>query len=199
MAQSKVTIISNAVTIIGHKPISSLDDQDDLVVSAEQAYDLIVPAVLSNGNWRFAVQIQQLTKSVEVPPIGSPWTAIYLLPAGYLKNTRIYPQNYQYDIYENSKIYSSWSGDIWMEYQFVPDPSKFTASFSYYIVHEIAAYLCLSSAQKTDYYTVIENKRIQTLAISSASDAQNRPNSHQATFPVLNNREIGGIVSNING
>jgi len=199
MAQSKVTILSNAISQLGHKPISTLTDPDDLVLAAEQAYDLLVPSILSTGNWRFSVQIQQLTKSIETPPSGSPWTAIYLLPAGYLKNVRIYPQNYQYDIYENSKIYSTWSGEIWMEYQFVPDPSRFTASFSHYITYEIAAYLCLSSAQKTEYYTVIENKRIQTLAMAAASDAQNRPNFHQAIFPVLNNREIGGIVSNING
>lgn len=199
MATGKTLIISNAIVQVGHKPIQTLDEGDDLVVAAEQAYDMLLPSVLSCGNWRFATQIAQLSKSVEVPPSGSRWTSVYQLPAGYLKNTRIWPQNYDYDIYENLKIYSNWSGDIWMEYMFVPDVSRFTPSFVNYFVYEIAAYLALSNAQKPEYYNVLENKRVQMLAMASALDAQNRPNYSQVDFPVLSNRSIGGIVGNTNG
>lgn len=197
MANSKVAIISNAICLLGHKPIITLDNADDLTVSAEQAYDLLLPAVLSVGNWRFSVQIAQLSKSVEVPPNTSPWTAIYLLPAGYLKNVRLYPQNYNYEIYESNKIYCNWSGDVFMEYQFVPEVSQFTPSFTAYFIYEIAAYLCLSNAQNPSYYSVIEGRRQTALAMAAAADAQNRPNFSQVVFPVLSNREIGG-VTNIN-
>jgi hypothetical protein len=141
MAQSKVSICSNAVTLLGHAPIVSFDDGDQMVVAAEQAFDLLYPAVLSENNWRFATQIQQLSMSVEVPP--QPWAAIYLLPAGWLKTIRVYPNIYVWDIYENSKIYAQFNG-VW--------------------------------------YAAVE--------------AQNRPQFTQATFPVLNNRQLGTIIGN---
>lgn len=196
---TKTVIISNAISVLGHKPIITLDDADDLVVAAEQAFDMLYPSVLAMGNWRFATQIAQLSKSVEVPPSGSNWSTVYLLPAGYLKNIRVYPQNYAYEIYENNKLYTGWNGAVWMEYIFQPDVSKLPPQFVQYFTMEIAAYLALSNAQKPEYYNVIEGRRIQALAMASATDAQNRPNFSQVDFPVLSNRNIGGIIGNING
>jgi len=196
---TKTLILSNALTQLGHKPIISLDNPDDLTIAAEQACDMLLPAILSSGNWRFAIQIAQLAKSTMIPPTGSYWTTIYLLPAGYLRNIRIYPQNYDYEIYQSSQIYSNWNGNYWMEYAFQPDYSLLTWNFVHYFVYEIAAYLALSNAQKPEYYQVLENKRIQALAMASATDASNRPNFVQAVFPMLQQRHIGGIIGNING
>ncbi len=41
MAYTKTSIISLAVQILGHKPIITLDNADDLVISAEQAFDIL--------------------------------------------------------------------------------------------------------------------------------------------------------------
>ena len=197
MAVNKTSIVSQAVQIMGHKPIQTLDQADDMVIAAEQAYDMLLPAVLSAGNWRFATQIAQLSKSVETPPPNTYWTSIYLLPAGYLKNTRIWPQNFDYEIYENNRLYTNWGGQaMYMEYMFVPDVSRLTPLFINYFVYEIAALLALSTAQKPEYYQVIEAKRIQMWALAAAADAQNRPNFSQVNFPVLGQRDIGGLIGN---
>lgn len=194
MAESKVSIISNAITQLGHAPITSLISGDQMVVSAEQAFDMLYPAVLAENNWRFASQIQQLSLSVEVPP--TPWQKIYLLPAGWLKTIRVYPNIYVWDIYENSKIYAQYSGEWFMEYVFQPDISKLPAHFVKYFVFEIAAYLALSNAQRPDFYAPLEAKRVQAYAMAAAVEAQNRPQFTQATFPVLNNRMLGTIIGN---
>lgn len=194
MAQSKVTIISNSITLLGHPPISSLSSGDNMVVSAEQAFDMLLPSILAESNWRFATQIQQLSESVETPP--PQWKSIYLLPAGWLKTIRVYPQTYAWDIYENSKVYSQFSGEFWMEYIFQPDISKLPSYFVKYFCYEIAAYLALSNAQRPDYYQQLEVKRTLELAKAAAIDAQNRPQFSQATFPVLNNRYMSGIIGN---
>lgn len=191
---SKVGIISNAICMLGHAPIVSLTNQDSMITAAEQAFDMLLPAVLSQNNWRFATQIQQLSESVEVPPL--PWTAIYLLPAGWLKTIRVYPNIYVWDIYENSKIYAQYQGTWFMEYVFVPDISKLPAHFVYYFTFEIAAYLALSSAQQSSYFSVIESKRVTAFAMCAAVEAQNRPQFTQVTFPVLNNRQLGTIIGN---
>lgn len=201
MATTKTSIISLAVMLLGHKPIQSLADADDLVISAEQAFDILLPSVLSTGNWRFAMQIQQLSLSVNIPPVQSGWQNIYDLPSGYLKNIRIIPQNYVYEIYCNSQIYCNWGTmtPIYMEYAFLPDISQLPMVFVNYFIYEIAAFLALSNAQKVDYYKVLEEKRITQLAIAAATDAQNRPQFSQVNFPMLSQRNITGIIGNVIG
>lgn len=199
MAQTKTIIVSNAISQLGHKPIQTLDNPDELTLAAEQAYDMLLPSVLSSGNWRFAVQIAQLSRLPETPPSGSYWSTVYQLPAGYLSNIRVYPQNYAYDIYNNNRLFTNWYGDVWMEYTFLVPPDKLPAHFVNYFVYEIAAFLALSNAEKPEYYATLEQKRITQLAMASATDAKNRPNFSQVDFPVLSNRYIGGIIGNVNG
>ncbi len=187
-------MISNAITMLGHAPIVSLENGDQMVVAAEQAFDMLLPSVLARNNWRFAIQIQQLSESVEVPPI--PWKTIYLLPAGWLKTIRVYPNIYVWDIYENSKIYAQFQGTWYMEYVFQPSISKLPAHFIEYFCYEIAAYLALSSAQRPDFFAPLEAKRIASFAMCAAIEAQNRPQFTQATFPVLANRNLGTIIGN---
>lgn len=194
MAITKVQIISNALLQLGLAPISSLDGGSAMVVAAEAAFDLKLPSVLSMGNWRFAVQIQQLSLLSELPP--EPWKAIYMLPAGYLKTIRLYPNIYAWDIYKNEHIYAYYSGRLAMEYVFMPDVSHLPAHFVDYFVYEIAAYLALSNAQKVEFYSALEAKRVQMQAMANAIETQNRPQFSQVSFPVLDNRYLGGIIGN---
>ena len=196
MAWTKTKIVSLAVMLLGHKPIQTLNNQDDLVTAADQAYDMLLPSILSTGNWRFAIQIQQLTLSSMVPPLQTGWQNIYLLPSGYLKNIRIIPQNYVYEIYSNSQIWCNWGTQtpVYMEYAYLPDVSQLPDYFINYFIYEIAIFPCLSSAQKPDYYRVLEAKRVQQMAIAAATDAQNRPQLAPVILPVLANRNITGII-----
>jgi hypothetical protein len=201
MAVTKTSIISLAVMLLGHKPVTTLDNADDLVIAAEQAFDMLLPSVLSTGNWRFSMQIQQLTLSPIIPPIDTNWQNIYYLPAGYLKNIRIIPNNYVYEIYAGGLIYCNWGTEtpIYMEYSFLPPISQLPLSFVNYFIYEIAIFLGLASAQKPDYYSVLEAKRNTQWAIAAATDAQNRPQFSQVDIPVLNKRNITGIIGNVIG
>ena len=196
MAYSKTSIISLAVQLLGHKPIQTLDDADDLVISAEQAYDILLPSVLATGNWRFAMQIQQLVLSTEVPPPQTNFNQIYLLPAGYLKNIRIIPQNYVYEIYSNNQIWCNWGtqSPIYMEFAYVPALATIPAYFINYFIYEIATFLCLSSAQKPDYFAALEAKKEKQWAIAAAADSQNRPQFVQWEIPMLTKRNVTGII-----
>lgn len=171
------------------------------MTAAEQAFDMLLPSVLSTCNWRFAIQIAQLSLSPIVPPTGTNWTSVYYLPAGFLKNIRIIPQNYVYEIYTGNLIYTNWGTDtpVYMEYAFQPDISLLPMSFVNYFIYEIASFLALGSAQKPEYFAALEQKRIMALAVAAAGDAQNRPQASQVSIPVLNNRNITGIISNVIG
>ena len=194
MAQSKVSIISNSLALLGHAPITSLINGDQLVVAAEQAFDMLLPSVLCKNNWRFATQIQQLSQSADPAPF--PWYTIYLLPSGWLKTIRVYPNLYVWDIYYGQYVYAQFTGSFYMEYVFQPDPSLLPPHFIEYFVYEIAVYLALSSAQRPDYFAALEAKRITQFAMCAAIEAQNRPQFTQAIFPVLNNRMLGTVIGN---
>jgi hypothetical protein len=182
--------------LLGHKPITTLDNADDLVIAAEQAFDILLPSILAQGNWRFACQIQQLSLSPIIPPIDTNWQNVYYLPSGYLKNIRIIPNNYVYEIYAGSLIYCNWGTEtaVFMEYIFLPDISQLPDYFVTYFIYEIACFLALSSAQKSDYHQVLEAKRILQMGMAHAVDAQNRPQYNQVDIPVLNQRNITGII-----
>lgn len=184
--------------LLGHKPIQTLSPADDMVIAAEQAFDIILPSVLSTGNWRFSMQIQQLVLSTEVPPPQTGFNQIYLLPAGYLKNIRIIPQNYVYEIYSNNQIWCNWGvqSPVYMEYAFLPDIAQLPAYFINYFIYEIATFSALASAQKPDYMAALEQKKNVQWAIAAATDAQNRPQFNEWEIPMLTKRNISGIIGN---
>lgn len=194
MAVTKTQIISNALLQLGHAPISSLIDGDALVVAAESAYDMKLPSVLSQGNWRFAVQRGQLSLLNSSPP--PPWQYEYSLPAGYLKTIMIYPNSLAWDIYNNDRLYTYTNNTLYMEYVFQPDVSRLPAHFVDYFVYEIAAYLALSNAEQMGYYQLLEKKRVSMQAMANAIETQNRPNFSQVSFPVLDNRYVSGLIAN---
>lgn len=196
MAYTKTSIISLAVMTLGHKPIQTLDNADDMVIAAEQAFDILLPSVLGTGNWRFAMRISQLTLSTEIPPPQTNFSQIYLLPPGYLKNIRIIPQNYVYEIYSNSQIWCNWGtqSPVFMEYAFLPDIATLTAVFINYFIYEISTFICLANAQKPDYFDALEKKKNIQWAIAAAADAQNRPQMNDVDIPILTKRNITGII-----
>lgn len=196
MAYTKTSIISLAVMQLGHKPIQTLDNADDMVIAAEQAFDILLPSILGTGAWRFAIQIQQLVLSTEIPPPQTNFQNIYLLPAGYLKNIRIIPQNYVYEIYSNNQIWCNWGTltPVYMEYAYVPAIATIPATFINYFIWEIAGLICLPSAQKPDFVAYIQAQKERQWAIAAASDASNRPQTSQVSIPVLDKRNITGII-----
>jgi hypothetical protein len=200
MAVTKTVIISNAITLLGHAPIISLVNGDKMVVAAEQAFDLLLPTILSENNWRFATTIQPLTLLLETPP--APWTASYQLPSGFLKLLRLYPNIYEFDLYNNNRLYtflgvpSNDGQPFSIEYVFMPEISQLPARFVKYFIFEIANYLALSNAQRPDYAAYIRQQCQAEFAMAAANEAQNRPQYSQVLFPVLTNRCIGGFIGN---
>lgn len=196
MAYTKTSIISLAVMLLGHDPVTTLDDADKMVIAAEQAFDILLPSILSRGNWRFAIKIEQLVLSSQIPPLQTNFQQIYLLPAGYLKNIRIIPQNYVYEIYSNSQIWCNWGtqSPVFMEFAYLPAIATLPASFVNYFIYEIAMFLCLSSAQKPDYFTALSAEKNNQWAIAAAVDAQNRPQFVEWEIPMLTKRNITGII-----
>lgn len=196
MAFTRVQIISHALTLLGRKPISSLNNQGDLVNSADQAFDLLYTSVLSTSFWRFATTISELAKLNEVP-IGKYWLYSYMLPSDYLKLVHLYPPIYDFELYKNSRLYSNYNNDtcpLYVEYIFKPDETLLPSYFVKYFAYELASYLALSNAQVPDYAPELERRRTIELAIAQAADTQNRPQTSLKNIPMLSLRYVSTFV-----
>lgn len=272
---TQLNIISNSLSLLGRSPITTLSSPDEITAAAIQAYDLLLPGVLSRNNWRFATKIGNIYRQVypitavagaiitatssgfvaspttiefettgtlptstpqvttattyyavvvaadtfnvyetyqdaiaatnaitfanigtgtnSVAKIANPesqWKSIYTIPSDFLKLIRMHPQNYQYEMYGNEYYSTGRDNILTLEYIYQPDPANFPQRFTEYFVYEIAAYLALSNAQRPDFYSVLEQKRQLAFAMAAASEAQNRPNFTQASFPMLDARNV---------
>lgn len=197
MPLTKVQAISQSLTLMGLKPIQNLLNQSDIVTAADAAFDMLLPNILSVHFWRFATRIQQLNRVLPVP-IGGYWMFAYQLPADYLKLVHLWPHNYDYEMYENHKMYSNFNDQftpLFIEYTFLPVITDIPDYFWKYFVFELAAYLALSNAQKPEFYQILEPRRMGELGIALAADAQNRPQTPLQSMPMLTRRFVSTFAS----
>ena len=197
MPLTRVQIISQALTIMGLKPIQNLLNQSDIVTAADQAFDMLLPNIISKHFWRFATTIAQLNRLVAVP-IGGYWKFAYQLPADYLKFVHLWPHNYDFDMYQNHQMYSNFDDSftpLFLEYTFLPVVVNLPDYFTQYFILELATYLSLSNAQYLQYFQILEPKRQTELAQALAADCQNRPQTPLQSMPMLTRRFVSTFAS----
>ncbi len=195
MSMTQTQIISNALCLIGSKPVlSTAGNISDIVQAAVQAYNFLINSVLSKGPWRFAIKIVQVPMLVATPPVSN-WQYIYQLPGDFLKMIRQYPHNYAYELYSGGQMYSNINGDLFIEYVFLPEQTAYPDYFNNYMVYELACYLALASAQSPQYYAPLKQERDYQMAVAMASDAQNRPSTPLMSTPMIDNRYVSTWVS----
>jgi hypothetical protein len=83
MANSKLSLINNALILIGDVPLTSLTSGTRAQVVATSLYDNIIENELSKHRWGFARSIAELSKDA-VAPLGNEWETSYTLPADVL-------------------------------------------------------------------------------------------------------------------
>lgn len=205
MSSTKVQIISNALGLLGKKPIASLASPDGITQSAEQAFDFLLKSKLSTGQWRFAATITQLPQLASPPfPLNPPpptpqtsnftyWQYAYQLPGDFLKLIRLYPHNYMFEIYENL-LYCQLTNPLYIEYVQNVVPTALPDYFNQYFKYEIAAELALSNAQTAQFYAPLTQKRDYEMAVAMAADAQNRPQTQIQSRPTISNRFVATWV-----
>lgn|ERR1700679_2303598 len=197
MPLTKVQVISNALSIMGKKPIQSLVNQDSLVAAAVQAYDFLFNAALMSGFWRFATTIVELNQ-ITPAPIGGYWFYAYQLPANFMKLVHLWPHQYDYDLYQNGQLYSNFDNTnqpLYLEYVFSISDVLVPDYFWLYFVWEIAHYLCLSNAQSVQYLQAVRPERDYTKAIALAADCQNRPQFPLQSKPMITRRFVSTFAS----
>ena len=136
MANSKLSLINNALILIGDVPLTSLTSGTRAQVVATSLYDNIVENELSKFRWGFARKVAQLSLDVAAP-IGNEWESKYTLPADMLNLIKLDP-SINYQIIEN-KVYCNYSGELFCDYiANIADPADWPIYFAKMIEYALA-------------------------------------------------------------
>ncbi|MHA1447891.1 MAG: hypothetical protein ACTSP4_00525 [Candidatus Hodarchaeales archaeon] len=186
MPLTKVQIISSAVNLLNKGPITSIAGAGNFTTSAEDTFDYLLPSEISKHDWRFATAIAQLSRLVQTPIIDN-YEYIYALPADYLTLVRLYPQTYDFQIYQNSTLYAN-ATELKIEYRFVPDVTRLPSYFVEYFIDLLASRLALTGAASetlaADLIKMASEKKIEAMAV----DAKAHPNIAIVDSPLIDIR-----------
>lgn len=173
MAYTKTTIISSAINLLGKGPITTISEADVFATTAGDTYDILLPAILSTGNWRFATKLAELSQQV-TGPIVNEWEYIYTLPADYLAMIRTYPYTTNYAIFEEKTLYSN-QDELTIEYRYQAAAPYLPAYFVNYFKAELAKQLSLTGATSESLYPILDKMSSKLYMQAKATDAQSHP------------------------
>lgn len=172
---SKVSIISQAFTLLGKGGINTLDTTNKLHTSVSQRYDTLIPALLTQSRWKHAGKTAVLDLLTDEPPTGE-WSNTFQLPnkAEMLLAYRVYPDNFTYEIMQD-KLYTNES-EVTLFYIHEPTPNQFPVYFTNYLVYSLASEIAMAVTNKLELVELWAKKAIQAQAVAMAADAQQAPN-----------------------
>lgn len=197
---TKVQIISYAAMLLGKKQTLSLVNQSELIAQLEATFDFLLPSVISKGFWRFATKISVLTQ-LNITPVGGYYFYAYQLPGDYLEMVHLWPQFYDWEIYNNSQVYTNYnsaaigSQQLYIEYQYLPEATALPPYFNEYFATHIAAVAALSNAQSVAYHAPLMQESRILWGEAQAKDAQNRPQTPLQNAPMVSRRFVSTFAS----
>lgn len=134
---SKISLCSNALVLLGDRPISSFNDSGAGAEVASNLYESSYKNLLSMHRWRFAVKKQRLSR-LSTPP-SNQWQYQYQLPTDCIAPITNYPVN-DYELYED-KIFAN-TNEFNLDYVYRVDESKlpdfFSKTMEFYLAMQFA-------------------------------------------------------------
>jgi len=194
---TKLSICSDALIMLGAAPLSSFSDGTDEAQVADRLYDDIRDTILMQYPFSWSVKKVKLGR-LSTTPINE-WKYIYALPGDILGNpkavfnvgtTSALPVR-DFEIY-SSGLYTSYE-EVWIDYQYTPDPSVFPPYFVKLLKTALAAEFAepvTDQITKGDYYhnkaygLPSENMRGGLMRVAINIDGADRPAQVIQEFPI---------------
>jgi hypothetical protein len=191
---TKIDIVSNALVLIGHPPISSFDpDQGAGATVGAALYDTHLESMLSVTYWRFSVKQQSLNR-LSASPLNK-WKYAFQLPTDYLTMHRISPRS-NYQIYQDN-IFSDQTS-LEADYTFVPDATELPSYFVMAFQYKLASDFAISITNDTQKNAIYESKYDREVKIAMAADAKSHPPEPIQDQPFTDVR-LGGQFNSLGG
>ena len=185
---TKLTICSDAMILLGAAEISSFGEGSDGAKVADRLYDDLRDQILTMYPWSWSLKKSQLARLVDAPT--NEWTYKYALPADILGNPRaVFASSAagaapvkNWEMYGN-ELYTDFAA-VWIDYQTRPQESAFppysvrllrtacAAEFAEAVTDQIT---------KADYFRVLafgtpaENHRGGLFRVAANIDGQGTP------------------------
>ena len=169
--QTKVEIISNALILLGEKPLSSLTDDRYGATVGTNLFEQIYQNELQSNRWRFAVAKKQCSLLVSDPL--NEWENAFQIPAESLLVLGTYPST-PYEIY-GDRIYSN-AATCEIEYVFKPEITELPSYFTILLTYALARDMIKPITESDNGVQVMTQKYVMQRDRAMYADAQQRPN-----------------------
>jgi hypothetical protein len=183
MPTTKADIIRQASTLLGKSAVNQTSSSGPIGAALEDAYNRLLPAILEGDDWRFAAATQELNRLEHTSNVPR-YKYVYQLPANYLRLNKTIPELIDYDIQENY-LYTNVT-TLTAEFRFLVDASKFSHTFTDFLVYKIALDVTPIALVKPEYATWLERQADKKYLKALASNGQSIPPRDIVDKPFIN-------------
>jgi hypothetical protein len=185
---TKIEISSNALMLIGDKPISSFTDSGAGATVAANLYQSTYESVLSTHPWSFALKEQKLSKLSQTPDPLTNFNSAFQLPVDLVRLWAILPHsNY---IIVGALVYTN-QNDLLARYVHAPDETVLPPHFVKSLEYKLASEFAISITEDNAMAELYEKKFRLKVAEARSVDSQSRPQESIIDSPFVDVRGSG--------
>lgn len=190
---SEISIISNAISLLGMHAINSFDESNPVHVTARRLYAQVKPELLVNHPWRFAMESKTLDQLSSSPSVED-WSYAYTFPAApsrilFFRSRPIC----DYEIFEN-KIFTN-EPSLAMDYIYEISEEYFPVYFTSALIYYLASRLALPLTQNADLMKYWDNEAQRMIRTAMALEAQQQPNYMIQRDSLMDAHMVGSNIS----
>lgn len=191
---TKLQLISDALVLLGEKPLSTLTDDRYGATVGTRLFERIYENELQSNRWRFAMKKAALS-AVSDDPLNE-WQNGFALPADMLLPIGVYP-SVPYEIYGDELWTNAASIDL--DYMFKPSIPDTTpgsapavpAHFAMLLTYALARDMVKAITESDNGVQIFEAKYVRQRDRAMFADAQGRPNKVVTHNPFVQARRSG--------
>ena len=181
---SKLDLISNALILIGDKPLNSLDESTRRAVVGVNLYDNIKEDELTKFKWSFARQKAQISQTTTTPT--NEFQYEYQLPTDMLKPLFVDP-SIMYRLY-GDKLYTNSGGPLYADYIANVSESFFSPSFAKLMEYALAEAFAMGIRDSAAARDEMSKKYLKQAQAARFDDAQQQPQETLQSRPFIDAR-----------
>lgn len=185
---TSIDIASNALLLIGDKPISSFTEAGAGATAAANLYDQTYEAVLSEHPWTFALKEQKLNKLSQSPDDLTNFNNAFQVPVDLIRLWAIFPHS-NYTIVNNF-LYSN-ENELLARYVFKVDELNLPPHVVKALEYKLAADFSISVTEDLKKHQLFEQKYRDMIAMARSIDSQQKPQVAIVDSPFIDVRTGG--------
>ncbi len=180
---TNINLCSNALVLLGDRPISSFSDEGAGAEAASNLYESCYTYLLGLHRWRFATKKAQLSKSTTRP--ANEWAYQYQLPTNLITLITTYPVS-NYEIY-GDKLYSN-NQECSIDYVYRISESQIPAYFSKVCEYYLAMTFAIPITGNSTRLQEMESLYLMHLKQAKNVDSNSRPTQGIVDAPLTDVR-----------